>query len=853
MQSDPTTAPAPASAPIDPRWVLPLGHPAATDWRRAGGKAANLARLMAAGFPVPDGVVVTAEAYAAHATVSAGDWKAAGESILAMDLSPRVSTELASALAPFGDVPLAVRSSGIAEDLAGASFAGQYESFLGVRSHDAVVDAVRRCWASAFKQHATTYREGKNISAQPMAVLIQPMIEAEAAGVAFTANPVSGDRTETVVSAVRGLGDRLVSGEVTPDEWTVREGSALCRIAPERAIDEHMVLAVAELARRAEAHFEAPQDIEWAISGGKLYLLQARPITTLSEAGAIVPVPVPVEPPPGFWQRESVHAPQPWTPMMRSFLFPSRTEVIRRGFEEFGALIETIDFAEIGGWEYASVVPFGGKAGPPPPDWLMWLLVRIVPSMRRRLQQCATAIREDKASQLVRRWYDEWRPGHAARIAELMRVQLSMLSDAELGEHLRSMQRFADESIYVHFALGILSYTQGELAFTCRDLLGWDEIKVLDLLSGLSEKSTEPAQRLSELARMARERPAVRSLLEAGGQGAVDELAGTDREFAAAFADYQRHYGCRALRYEVADPTLAETPGLVLELVRAQVALDYDPAAAANALREKRESAVAEARATLASASPKERERFEEVLRRAQFVYPVREDNEFYAVSAPIALLRYALLELGGRLKDGGLLDGRDDVFFLEFPEALAALSNGEDCRALVSRRKGERAWVRANPGPASYGEDSGPPPSFKALPREARLFHEALLWTMDRDFESEATERGRRRGADMVLQGIAAAAGQYTGPVRVIKDESQFDKLQPGDVLVCPITSPVWSVLFPAIGALITDTGGILSHSAIIAREYGIPAVVATGNATELLRDGHVVTVDGGAGAVKL
>ena len=229
----------------------------------------------------------------------------------------------------------------------------------------------------------------------------------------------------------------------------------------------------------------------------------------------------------------------------------------------------------------------------------------------------------------------------------------------------------------------------------------------------------------------------------------------------------------------------------------------------------------------------------------------MREDNEFYTVSAPLALLRYAVLELGRRLAERGQIARRDDVFFLELAEARQALREGEDRHALVARRKAERAWVEAHPGPASYGKDPGPPRSFAALPAEARLAMEALLWTVDRI--NAPAQSQHPQTAEGGLRGIAASPGQYTGPVRVIRSEAEFGKIQPGDVLVCPITSPVWSVLFPSVGALVTDTGGILSHPAIIAREYRVPAIVATGNATSLLRDGQIVTVDGTTGQVEV
>ena len=182
-----------------------------------------------------------------------------------------------------------------------------------------------------------------------------------------------------------------------------------------------------------------------------------------------------------------------------------------------------------------------------------------------------------------------------------------------------------------------------------------------------------------------------------------------------------------------------------------------------------------------------------------------------------------------------------------------AATGRGDAGMAVLVQRMvpAELAWVEAHTAPASYGKDPGPPPSFAVLPSEARFVHEALMWVADRIYAPQ--QSGQEQASETTLRGIAASPGDYTGPVRVIMNEGEFAKLRPGDVLVCPITSPVWSVLFPSIGALVTDSGGILSHPAIIAREYRVPAIVATGNGTRLLRDGQIVTVNGDTGTVEL
>ena len=828
-------------------YILKLSDMSRRDIIRVGVKAANLGELARAGFPVPEGFVLTIAAFERFLADNAFRSDSAPEVVATGHLPADVARALSMAAADLGDIPLAVRSSGVAEDLSGASFAGQYVTVLDVRGVDALGEAVRRCWASAFSQHIATYRAKRGVNeVASVAVLIQLLIPAEAAGVAFTANPVTGDQTESVVSAVRGLGERLVSGQASPDEWLVQGSDVICRRSPEDAIDATQAKAIANLARRVEAHFGSPQDIEWALSNGRLFLLQARPITSLPEQA-----PVPVEVPPGFWQREASHYPRPLSPMFR-IVQAAFNAAMRNMMSEFSLLAEAIEFQEVGGWVYQRMVPLGGKDMAAPPAWLMPLLIRIVPPIRSRIKGAVEAVRSDKTGSYIKRWYAEWKPKLVADIARLREADLPSLSNEELDRHIAEAVAFVQHSLRIHTRVnGATLISLAGIAFATRDLFGWDDRKAFELFSGLSERSSEPSRQLAYLAQMARERPALRRLLEQIDDHAVERLADTDRGFAEAFASYQRDFGTRALRGDVAYPTLAETPTLVLGLIHDQIVRGYEPAVDAAELEQKRVAAIAEARAMLSKRSARDQERFERALARGEQAYPLREDNQFYAVSAPIGLLRFAVLELGHRLVERGQIAQRDDVFFFELEEARAALQDGDNRRSLVARRKAERTWVEAHPGPETYGKDPGQPPSLAALPDEARFLMEAMLWASNRVFASEHSGHGQAVGG--ALHGIAASPGVYTGPVRVVMDESEFAKLQPGDVLVCPITSPVWSVLFPSVGALVTDTGGILSHSAIIAREYRVPAVVATGHATRSLRDGQHVTVDGTTGTVDM
>jgi rifampicin phosphotransferase len=818
-----------------------------------GSKAATLATLKQAGFPVPDGVVLTTEALDYALTMVAAAESVQPADIEAMQLPAELMQALATAVDRLQSDRLAVRSSGVDEDLPGASYAGQYETVLNVSAGD-LAAAVRRCWASAFSQQVEAYRQDHGSAGRvAMAVLIQPMVEAEAAGVAFSADPITGDRNISVVDAVRGLGDRLVSGRASPDHWLVRGTQATCESAPEDAISANVAVEVAQLARRVAAHQEMPQDIEWALTDGEVVLLQARPITALPEQ-PIEPVPVSVDVPDGYWEREASHAPKPWTPMSLSVAFGDpRNRAARRLFAEFGLLAETLEFRQIGGWEYSRLVPLGGKDRPAPPAFLMPLLTRLVPDMRRRIAKSVATIRTDKPGHLIDQWYEEWQPDLITRIARLRDVDLAALDDQELDAAAEQALELMHRGIEIHFTLhGALMPILAELAFTCHELLGWSDQEVLELLAGLSSTSTQPAHRLAQLARLAADRPAVSSLLTAVNRDSATRLADADPGFARAFDDYQRQFSCRALRYEIAEPSLAETPELTLRLLADQVARTYDPDLEGAALAERRAVAKERARAVLAGRSSAERDRFERALARAERAYPVREDNEFFTASVPLALVRYRLLEIGRRLGERTQIDRLEDIFFLTWEEARSALLNGDDLRASASRRRGELAFIEQHPGPATYGKLPGPPPSFDALPAEARFMMKALLWYMDRVLEAAPSNREQRLDGQ-VITGIPASPGRYTGRVRVIEDESEFDQLQSGEVLVCPITSPVWSVLFPSVGALVTDTGGVLSHPAIIAREYQVPAVVATGNATALLHDGQLVTVDGSTGKIDI
>ena len=797
----------------------------------AGNKAATLAVLRRAGFEVPPGVVVPGDALGGVADT----------------LPPAVRAALPKVPSLLGPGPWAVRSSGTAEDSRQASFAGQFETVLGIEA-DGLADAVLRCWRSGSADRVRAYRGDR--WAGSMAVLIQPMVAAEAAGVAFTTDPVTG-RRRTVIEAVEGLGERLVSGAATPERWTVEEDGSIEGPSGSTVLDAERARAIGDLARRVEEHLGRPQDIEWAIGGGSLWLLQARPITALSSAGPEL-IPILIEVPPGYWERDDFHEPVPMSPFGRVLLTEQIMKVFPAAFAEFGILIDRAEAAFIGGWIYRRAVPVGappaGQRRPsPPPRWLLRVLMRLHPAIRRRTTAARRAIDSDLPTAVIRRWFDEWRPEHQEDIDRALAVDLGSLSDEDLAAQLDHRIEVLGHPAHIAVAIAywILVY---ELAEACRELLGWDAPKTLTLLEGLSTTSTEPARQLADLARLARTKPAVRELLARVDETTPKRLADVDPEFARAFSDYVEANGHRSLLYDVIEPTLAETPHVLLRLVADQLEAEFSPDHEEQEARRRRRQAADEARRLLASHPMTDRERFERALARAREAYPALEDRAWVTNSVQSALLRYVALEIGRRLVDRGPLGAVDDVFFLEAQDARSALFDRADRRDTARVARGQRAWAMAHPGPYAYGEPPPGAPPFDLLPPPARLVNRGVMWGMAQLFGEPPGARDER-----VVAGTPASPGRYTGAVRVVMGEHEFGKIRRGDVVVCPVTSPAWSVVFPSMGALVTDMGGILSHPAIIAREHGIPAVVGTGNATNVLRDGQTVTVDGTKGAVEI
>ncbi len=817
--------------------VAPLRSLSRDDAATAGTKAATLGALAQAGIAVPEGLVLTAAA--AHIAVSALGSAVTAQQVLHAPLPDVVEAALVDIAEHFGDAVLAVRSSAVAEDLPDASYAGQYDSVLGVQHLAALRDAVRRCWASAYDERVRTY-SGGDAPPPAIAVLVQRQVGADIAGVAFSANPVSGATDEVLVSAMPGLADALVGGTVQPDEWTVRGATATAVRVSHQALTAQQAQSVAALALRVHAVLDVPVDVEWVMVDGRLLLVQARPITVL-----------PVQPdtcfPPGTWLKDTEHYPEPFTTFGASLAVPWVAEELSSMLASWGGVLARMDLRSIGGEVYLRPVPLGGREGPPPPWWLLGVLSRLAPPLRRRMRTARTMMRPEVFIDLAEKWQAIWQPQLQSAAERLHAVDLTALDDTALDTHLGEVLECLHTALHHHFHL-IPLYTvpAHDLVQVCRDLLGWDEAEALGLLAGVSAKSSEPARAMAELAARISQVPAARAVAESGSSDVADRLAEADADLGAAYAQWCRGYALRCINDDPGSPVYAERPALLASLLRDAVrAHTSGDAGLAHRTEAARTEATQRARATLAGHPASDRSRFEDALETALRYYPLREDTTFWLAQIAGAG-RLCVVDAGRRLAGRGILDRAGDAIHVDVDTLRAALTGtaATDLRGRVRRAKAERAWVRLHPGPAVVGPPPGAPPDLRALPKHARRLNTALSWSQPRPPTP-------RPDPDTVATGVAASPGCHTGPVRVVHGEADFASLRPGDVLVSATTDPGWSVLFGIAGALVTDVGSVLSHAAIIAREHALPAVVGTSAATSTLHDGEIVTVDGTTGRV--
>jgi pyruvate,water dikinase len=892
--------------------ILPLDSPEAT-LAVAGGKGANLSRLIRGGFPAPGGFIVTTAAYDAFVAanglrawllLTAG--AAAADAPAALEnASAAIRARFAAAVLPPGlaevvraaylgldatSVSVAVRSSATAEDLPGLSFAGQQDTFLNVVGEEALLYAVVNCWSSLWTGRAIGYRARNGISHADasLAVVVQAMVQSEVAGVLFTANPLTGRRKEAVVDAAFGLGEALVAGRVEPDHYVIaaddriigkrlgrkqpvaREDAAPATLAAgdaadRQALPDGAVIELARLGRRVEALFGTPQDIEWAWADGRLWLLQARPITSLyplpdGEMAPSSPLVVWIS----FGAVQGML--DPFTPLgrdvMRSFiagmaglfgyrfsheslptlieagerLFINITGALRNGFGRRMARAVT-GFVEPGIgqalteiWDEPELAPTAAR---PRFAVLRRIVVAFLPVAVRFL---ATLLRPDARRRRIQRRIEalvtsiEARGRQAVTLAERLALLPELLEVLPVALLRGWLPTFAPAMAM----LNALMHLAAELPDGRRS--------VLEITRGLPHNVTTEmdlalwatAQRIQAAppaaARFATDDAA--ALAAAASRGALPPAA------QAAIDAFLARYGRRGVgEIDLGRPRWRDDPTPVMEALQSYLGI-RDSAQAPDVVFARSALAAEATIERLADALARSRggwlrsrlARF--AGRRVRALAGLRESLKFTIIRL-LGVAREALLASSRELVADGLLAQADDVFFLRLAE-LHALAAGEQGRGEAHLSLQQLVAERR----ASYAAEKLRRQTPRILLSDGRAFYEGV--------------HAAAGAGENVIAGSPVSPGMVEGLVRVVLDPHAAG-LRPGEILVCPGTDPAWTPLFLAAGGLVMEVGGLMTHGSVVAREYGIPAVVGVTRATQRLQTGQRVRVDGSAGRIEI
>jgi phosphohistidine swiveling domain-containing protein len=845
-------------------YTLPLSDPQA-DLETVGGKGMSLAKLAKAGLPVPGGFHVTTEAY--QHFVAANNLQAKIEAALRIaDPALPATLETASttighffaraeipgdlanaivnayAALPGSNPTVAVRSSATAEDLPDASFAGQQETYLNINSADQVLDVTKKCWASLWTARAIGYRARQGIGAEgvALAIVVQLLVNAEAAGIMFTANPLNGNRNETVINAAWGLGEAVVGGAVTPDTITVDKltGSLIARETAEKlvmtvraesgteeqpvpnSLQKVPVLSDEQAARLAkygveiEELYGMPMDIEWTLEDGKFAIVQARPITTLPEP----PLKWVTTASKAFMARGSFaeFVPEPVSPLFATLAVPIAQDATRKMINDFVGITdeESYLFDVVNGYVYVGIKnKYIGK-----------MLLATVTKSKKVLQNSKERWEAIRAKSIT--VVNKWKNRNPAE-----------LSAPELLAGVRELFGATAEYYTVAQSGAIPAASSSELPFSrYYDMLvkRKDDPTATTFLLGFENLPLRAEKSLYDLATWAKDQPELAdSLMRTPAETVCAALQSepvpvpVSGEFATRFADYQAEFGHTLYDLDFAKPVPADDPAPLIDAIK--VYLDgkgNDPYERQRIQTKRREQAEQVIINRLGSLRKKW---FLKLLKWAQESAPVREDC-IADLGLGYPTLRRFLSEFGRRLVASNAIAHPEDIYWLEaqeLDEMATALEKGkalpnyadhvERCRA---------AWRRAR--------EITPP-----------------LTIPEKKWVNKLMAHDNPEGD--TLKGYGASAGKATAPACVMRGPEDFSLMHPGDVIVAVTTTPAWTPLFAMASAVVTDIGGPLSHSSIVAREYGIPAVMATGVASKRIKTGQMITVDGGTGIISL
>lgn len=875
-------------------------HEAAAVLASAGGKGANLTRLVRAGLPVPPGFIITTAAYQAFVSSNRLDTvitcaltglraddptalTAASETIRGRFatgvLSAGLAQEIRQAYAGLGRPPVAVRSSATAEDLPDLSFAGQQDTYLNIIGDEALLAAVINCWSSLWTARAIGYRARNGIDQQSvaLAVVVQEMVASTASGVLFTANPLNGKRREVVIDAILGLGEALVSGQVEPDHYVVDAQGRLTSktlgakalaihgqpgggtvttpndASQRQALPDPVISELASLGRRVESLFGAPQDIEWGWADGRLWLLQARPITSLFP----LPASFPAEPLRAFVSFGAVQGMlDPITPLGRDF-FLSFVTYVAQAFAIHVTNQTQQALAEASERLFINIT--GALKNRTTRALMPAILGVIEPGTREALETVLSDPRllpDKQGFSLRTRWYI------VRFLAPLLRTVLINLARPDHG-------RVATQQFTERMIANFEAQAQAATSLSARVALVETMPRLLPevFMPYLVPSVASGVIPLRLLNALAHDIPGGAELVLTATRGlpynvttemdlalwATAQQIKTDAAAAAAFAEadvaalvtaYQagelppvvqtalsaflQRYGMRGVaEIDIGRPRWREDPAQIMQVVQSYLNI-ADPsqapdvvfqrgAVAAEAAIERLTQAIRHGKrgwlkARLARAAA----------RRIRALAGLRETPKFTIVRT-WGIVRQALLDSGRTLTAAGILDQPDDLFFLTTAE-LRQLASGAR-RAWKPLAAARRAvWLREK--------------QRRQVPRlllsDGQVFYDGM----------------GASNTDGAITGSPVSPGVVEGIVHVVLDP-RGAQLAPGEILVCLGTDPAWTPLFLAAGGLVMEVGGLMTHGSVVAREYGIPAVVGVHEATTRLRSGQRIRVDGSAGRI--
>lgn len=882
--------------------IIPLDSQLA-ELHNAGGKGANLSKLLQAGFPVPPGFIITTRVYLDFVNQNSLNSRIRkliaginpGDSQQLEDISsqvrslfdtgqmmPGIKNQIQAAYESLNRKSVAVRSSATAEDLPGISFAGQQDTYLNITNQDDLIKAVIACWSSLWTARAIGYRNRYSIPQDQvaMAVIIQEMVPSQSSGVLFTANPLTGSRSEMVIDATFGLGEMLVSGQVEPDHYLVdlhsmeiKErilGAKSTAMFPEESggsanleIDAHeqaalldrQVIELSGLGLQIADLFDFPQDIEWGIASDKIFILQSRPITTLfplpAEAAsdhlrayisfaAIQGVLEPVTPlgqdalgwlfagGASLFGFDYDHNTQPMMKNAGERLWMDITNALRNPLGSFimRNFVAIVDPGMVKIFGDLLEHPGNGFGGG---NLRFSTLRRVLRFMLPFLKKVFGFIRSPQ--------------GKAEAAHQLSQAEISRLKDKypqtpegqeilDLFREIRTGFPFAGPYLAAPAGGGMLPLVL--LIKISRQLTGSNQL-TLEITRGLPNNvTTEMDLALWEITRQIRsdelataqfEELDIAQLVEHYAAGQLAEAA------QSAIEEFLETYGMRGLgEIDLGRKRFREDPTYIFEILLNYLKID-DPALAPDVIFNQGKLAAGEAinqlqeiaRATFAG-------RLKSALigylaLRVRALAGLRESPKFHIIQL-MGIIRQGLLAYGQQLVDQGKLEFADDIGFFYYDDLQQLANNADqDWQELISQRKDR------------YSRELFRKQIPRLLLSDGRAFYEGV--------SSMESQVGK-------LIGSPVSPGLVEGHVRVVVDPINSE-LKSGEIMVCQGTDPAWTPLFLTASGVIMEVGGMMTHGAIVAREYGIPAVVGVSNATEVLHSGQHIQLNGSSGEILL